>query len=50
MFYGCKTWSVTLSEELRLRLFENNVLIRIFGPERERERERKGGEETDKGF
>jgi hypothetical protein len=30
--YGCETWSVTLREEHRLRVFENRVLRRIFGP------------------
>jgi hypothetical protein len=34
VLYGCETWSVTLGEEHRLRVFENRVL-RIFGPERE---------------
>ena len=29
---GCETWSLTLREERRLRLFENKVLRRIFGP------------------
>jgi len=29
--YGCETWSLTLREERRLRLFENRVLRRIFG-------------------
>jgi hypothetical protein len=33
--YGCETWSLTLREEHRLRVFENRVLRRIFGPERE---------------
>ena len=33
--HGCKTWSVTLREELRLRVFENMVLRRIFGPRRD---------------
>jgi hypothetical protein len=33
--YGCETWSVTLREEHRLRLFENRVLRRIFGYKRE---------------
>jgi len=33
--YGCETWSLTLREERRLRLFENRVLRRIFGPRRE---------------
>jgi len=32
---GCKTCSLTLGEEHRLRLFENRVLRRIFGPKRE---------------
>jgi hypothetical protein len=30
--YGCETWPLTLREELRLRVFENRVLRRIFGP------------------
>jgi hypothetical protein len=29
--YGCETWSLTLREEHRLRMFENRVLRRIFG-------------------
>jgi hypothetical protein len=29
---GCQTWSLTLREEGRLRLFDNRVLRRIFGP------------------
>jgi hypothetical protein len=33
--YGCKTWSLTLRVEHRLRVFENRVLGRIFGPKRE---------------
>ena len=32
--YGCETWSLTLREELRLMVFENGVLRRIFGPKR----------------
>jgi hypothetical protein len=32
VLYGCETWSLTLSEEHRLRMFENRVLRRIFGP------------------
>ena len=28
----CKTWSLTLKEKRRLRVFENRVLRRIFGP------------------
>jgi hypothetical protein len=34
--YECETWSVTLREEHRLRVFENSVLRRIFGPKRVR--------------
>ena len=33
--YGYETWSLTLREERRLRVFENMVLRRIFGPRRE---------------
>jgi hypothetical protein len=32
---GCGTWSLTLREEHRLRVFENSVLKGIFGPERD---------------
>jgi hypothetical protein len=35
VLYGCKTWSLTLGEEHRLRVFENRVLRKIFGPKRE---------------
>ena len=35
VLYGCETWSLTLREEHRLRVFENRVLRRIFGPERD---------------
>jgi hypothetical protein len=35
VLYGCKTWSLTLREELRLRMFENRVLRKIFGPKRD---------------
>jgi len=31
VLYGCETWSFTLKEERRLRVFENRVLRRIFG-------------------
>jgi hypothetical protein len=34
VLYGCETWSLTLREEHRLRVFENRIL-RIFGPKRE---------------
>jgi hypothetical protein len=32
ILYGCETWSLTLKEEQRLRMLENMVLRRIFGP------------------
>jgi hypothetical protein len=32
LLYGCETWSLTLREEHRVRVFENRVLKRIFGP------------------
>jgi hypothetical protein len=35
VFYGCETWSLTLREEHRLRVLENRVLRRIFGPKRD---------------
>jgi hypothetical protein len=35
ILYGCDTWSLTLREEHRLRVFENKVLRRIFGPTRD---------------
>jgi hypothetical protein len=35
VLYGCKTWSLTLREEHRLRVSENRVLRRIYGPRRE---------------
>ena len=34
VLYGCETWSLTLREERRLRVFENRVLRRVFGPKR----------------
>ena len=34
VLYGCETWSLTLREEPRLRVFENRVLGRIFGLKR----------------
>jgi hypothetical protein len=33
--YGCETWSLILGEERRLRVFENWILRRIFGPKRD---------------
>ena len=35
VLYGCETWSLTLGEERKLRVFENTVLRRIFGPRRD---------------
>jgi hypothetical protein len=35
VLYGCESWSLTLREECRLRVFENKVLRRIFGPKRD---------------
>ena len=34
VLYGCEAWSLTLREERKLRVFENVVLRRIFGPRR----------------
>ena len=34
VLYGCENWSLTLREECRLRVFENKVLRRIFGPKK----------------
>jgi hypothetical protein len=34
VLYGCETWSLTLREEHKLRVFENRVLRRIFGSKR----------------
>jgi len=35
VLYGHETWSLILREESRMRLFENSVLRRIFGPKRD---------------
>jgi hypothetical protein len=35
VLYGCETWSLTLREEHGLRVFENRVLRKVFGPKRE---------------
>jgi hypothetical protein len=32
VMFGCETWSLTLREESRLKMYENRVLRRIFGP------------------
>jgi hypothetical protein len=48
VLYGCETWSLTLREEERLRVFGNRVLRRIFWPKRDevaREWERLHNEE-----
>jgi hypothetical protein len=37
VLYGCETWSLTLREEHRLRVFENRVQKRKFGPKRDEE-------------
>jgi len=34
VLYGCETWLLTLREDCRLRVFENRVLRRIFGPKK----------------
>jgi len=34
VLYGCETWSLTLREECRLKVFENRLLRRIFAPKR----------------
>jgi hypothetical protein len=36
VLYECETWSLTVREEHKLRVFENRVLRRIFGPKRDR--------------
>jgi hypothetical protein len=35
VLYGCETWSLTLREERSLRVFENSVLRKVFGPKRD---------------
>ena len=35
VLYGCETWSLTVTEEQRLRVFENKVLTKIFGAKRD---------------
>ena len=39
LLYGCETWSLTLREERRLRVFENRVLRRIFWSKRDEVKE-----------
>jgi hypothetical protein len=35
VLYGCETWSLTLREKHRLRVFENRVLRTAYGPKRD---------------
>jgi len=35
VLYGCETWSLTLREKRRLRVFENRVLRKVFAPKRD---------------
>ena len=35
VLYRCETWSLTLRDEGRLRVLENRVLRRVFGPKRD---------------
>ena len=35
VLYGCETWLLTLRDERRLRVFQNRVLRRVFGPKRD---------------
>jgi len=35
VLYGCETWSLTLREKRRQRVFENRVLRRVFGSKRD---------------
>jgi hypothetical protein len=34
VLYGCETWSLTIREEHKLKVFEKRVLRKIFGPKR----------------
>jgi hypothetical protein len=43
VLYGCETWSLTLREERKLRVFENMVLRRIFGLGRDEDGSPGGG-------
>jgi hypothetical protein len=43
VLYGCEIWSLSLKEKHRLRLFDNRMLRRIFGPKRD---EIRGGWKT----
>jgi hypothetical protein len=39
VLYGCETWTVTLMENHKWRVFENRMLRRIFGPKKEKYQE-----------
>jgi hypothetical protein len=39
VLYGCETWSLTLREEHRLKVFANRLLRRIFGPKKDEVKE-----------
>ena len=41
VLYGCETWSLTLREERRLRIFENRIVRRILGPKKGEKGERR---------
>jgi hypothetical protein len=41
VMYGCETWSLTLRDEHRMKVFENRVLRKIFGPKREEDGSRR---------
>jgi hypothetical protein len=47
VLYECETWSLTLREQHRLRVFEDRVLRRIFGPKRGRGENMTGGKQAD---
>jgi hypothetical protein len=36
VFYGCETWSLSLMEEHRSRVYENSIPRRVFGPRRKK--------------
>jgi len=35
ILYGCESWSTTLADEHKLRVFENKILRKIYGPKRD---------------
>ena len=42
ILYGCETWSLTLWKQRRLRVFENRVLRKIYGPKNDEVQESEG--------